>query len=68
MRRWANKLAQDEVVEFDKCGLHRPEHFLDDEEIKARVQTWMVKTARIQCPDIINVQLIARRTLRRTHR
>lgn len=32
LRKWANKYVKDGTIEFDKRGLHRPEHFLDDED------------------------------------
>lgn len=45
LRGWATYFREHRVIEFDKRGLDRPEHFLDDEDVKTRVQEWMIAKA-----------------------
>jgi len=55
LRRWATHFRDHRVIEFDMRGLNRPEHFLDDEDVKTRVQEWMIDKAAMCGEKVLSV-------------
>lgn len=56
LRGWATYFLKHRVIECDARVFNRPEHFLDDEDVKTRVQGWLIAKAAKCGDDGLSVQ------------